>query len=426
MQISNLFAHEILDSKGDPTVEVLVELADGTIASGQVPSGASTGASEAVELRDGGERVRGKGVQKAVDSVNQQFKPLLVGQDATNQRMIDQHMIEADGTENKARLGGNAMVGVSMAVCRAAARSARLPLYQYIGQLNSNTTFAMPQPMILVMEGGKHGNWATDIQEFMIMPQREKFGGLREMLFAGAEVFHALGKLLVKKDYDAGVGFEGAYAPRQLQSNGEALELIMDGIQAAGFQPGVDFKLAIDAAASEFFQDGNYVLKSEQNKVVTPAEWSAQLGRWVQEFPFQSVEDPFHQEQWQSWSDFVAAHGHNIQVVGDDLVTTNVTRIQKAIDSKAMNATLIKVNQIGTVSETLDAINLTHQVGFTSIVSHRGGETNDAFIADLVVGTHSAQSKFGGPDRGERLAKYNRLLGIENVLSGVPAAILEW
>ncbi|MBP9819136.1 phosphopyruvate hydratase [Candidatus Woesebacteria bacterium] len=423
MRITNLFAHEILDSKGDPTLEVLLELENGIITSGQVPSGASTGATEAFELRDKQPRMRGKGVTQAAAKVNTVLKPALVGKDVTAQRELDSLMIQLDGTENKSNIGGNSLTGTSLAICRAGAAAQKLPLFKYIGKLSNTEHLSMPQPMILIMEGGKHGNWATDIQEFMIVPQGSRMRNFREMLFAGAEVFHALEKILLAKGYDAGVGFEGAYCPRQLSSNEEALTLIVEAITQAGYHPGEDFQLAVDVAASEFFHDGNYVLHSEQDRTLTSADWANQLSEWLTTFPFMSIEDPFHQESWSDWQAFTALHGQSMQIVGDDLVTTNVQRIKKAIDSKSMNSTLIKVNQIGTISETLDAIAMTKQAGFASVVSHRGGETNDDTIADLVVGTASEQCKFGGPDRGERLAKYNRLLRIENLLLNQAGAI---
>lgn len=417
MNISHITAHEILDSKGHPTVEAEVTLEDGTKALGAVPSGASTGTTEAVELRDQDKaRYSGKGVLQAVENVNTILNALLVGVDAYDQQKVDQMMIDADGTNNKATIGGNAIVGVSMAICRAAARSQNQELYQYVGQLAHNTVFTLPQPMILIMEGGKHGDWATDIQEFMIIPQREHFSSFREMLRVGSEVFHALGSVLQKKGYDTGVGFEGAYAPKQLQSNQEALELIAQGIQAAGYNLGTQIKLSIDAAASEFFSDGSYILKSEQNRTLSAQAWTDDIVRWAKKYHIWSLEDVHDQEDWDAWQHLVQLVGETHQIVGDDLVTTNVERITLAVERKAMNATLIKVNQIGTVSETLAAIKTTTDAGFANVISHRGGETNDDFIADLAVGTNAGQCKFGGPDRGERLAKYNRLLRIENIL----------
>ncbi|HSW89617.1 MAG TPA: phosphopyruvate hydratase [Patescibacteria group bacterium] len=416
--ITKIFAREILDSNGNPTVEVEVHLDDGTMAIAAVPSGASTGDNEAIELRDGDSaRYSGKGVLNAVKNVNELIAPMIVGKDVTAQRAIDQMMITADTTPNKSKLGANAILGVSMAVCRAAAISAKQELYHYIGNIVGIPTYSMPAPMILLMEGGKHGNWSTDVQEYMILPKKDAFSDFKEILRAGSQIFHALEKVLEEKQLATGVGFEGAYCPSGLTGNEQAFELILEAITKAGYKPGEQFVLAIDAAASEFFKDGNYVLKSEQNKVYTPTDWLQKVLSWVRQYPILSLEDPFDQEDWQSWVNFTSIVGGDHQVVGDDLVVTNVKRIQKAIDQKAMNCTLIKPNQIGTVTETLEAIALTKSVGFTSVVSHRSGETNDDFIADLVVGTGSGQSKFGGPDRGERLAKYNRLLRVEEQLS---------
>lgn len=420
MRITDIKAHEILDSKGDPTLEVSVILEDGTTALSQVPSGASTGSAEAVELRDNdATRYAGKGVLNAINNIHTEIKQALVGQEALNQASIDQILIQLDGTPNKARLGGNSLTGVSMAVCRAAAQSQHIELYQYFGMLTNTKNFELPLPMILIMEGGKHGDWATDIQEFMVIPSPDRFPTFRQKLEAAASIFHILGKSLSEKGYDAGVGFEGAYAPRQLQSNQEAFELIMYAINRAGYQAGTDITLAIDVAASEFFELDHYVLRSEKDRQVAAEQWLAQLETWTKQFPLVSVEDPFHESQWQAWQLFTQNVGQNIQVVGDDLVATNVNLIQKAIDAKAMNSTLIKINQIGTITEALNAMTLSNQAGFQCILSQRGGETNDDLIADMSVGAHFSQCKFGGPDRGERLAKYNRLLRIENQLLGI-------
>lgn len=419
-KIASISALEMLDSNSNPTLQVQVELQNGTTAIAAVPSGASTGATEAVEIRDGDERrYRGKGVLRAVQIVNTHINDLLVGMDATDQTKIDQKMIEADGTSNKSNLGGNSITGTSIAVARAAAASQNIPLYKHFAKLSGLTSdFTMPQPHILIMEGGKHGNWATDIQEFMIRPNREAFPNFAEMLRAGSEIFHTLGKILQEKKYDTGVGFEGAYAPTQLTSNTEALDLIIEAISQAGYQPEEEFSLALDVAASEFYKDGQYILKSEGDIALTPHELSEELSKWIQDYPLYSIEDPFHEDSWEDWSAFVAKHGSHCQIVGDDLVTTNTKRIQKAVDSKSMNATLIKINQVGTITETLAAINLSHQHNMPCVISHRSGETNDDTIAHLAVGTVATQCKFGGPDRGERVAKYNRLLVIENELHG--------
>lgn len=417
MKISYVSAHEILDSNGRPTVEVEVGLDDETISFGQVPSGASTGTHEAVELRDHDEkRYFGKGVLTAVENVNTHISRALEGQDPSNQAAIDQILIDLDGTDNKSKLGANAMVGTSMAVCRAAAVSSKKPLYRYLGEMTGNENFTLPSPMLLLMEGGKHGNWATDIQEFSIFPLTGAFTSFRETLRAGAEIFHTLGQILANKNYEVGVGFEGAYAPKQLASNQEAFDLMMAGVEQAGYHMGEHFMFAVDVAATEFFQNKNYVLASEDNKELSPDAWERQLIDWLNQYPIWSIEDPFDEHDWSHWSHFNQALNNTKQVVGDDLVVTNVELIQQAIEQKAMNATLIKLNQIGTVTETLAAIDTSYKAGFNSIISHRSGETNDDFIADLAVGTVAGQCKFGGPDRGERVAKYNRLLRIENEL----------
>lgn len=418
MKITNINAREILDSKGHPTIEAEVTLEDGTKALGQVPSGTSTGTTEAVELRDKDpKRYGGKGVLKAVGHIRGEIREALVGQDAYGQEKIDRLMIKLDGTENKNRLGGNAMVGVSMAVCRAAARSQKIPLYRYFGRLSENDNFTLPQPMILVLEGGKHGNWATDIQEFFVVPKIEVFPTFDERLRVGAEIFQILGKLLAKKGYAVGVGMEGAYCPQEIKSNSEAFELIVEAVSQAGWSMPEQVVLAADGAASEFFQEGKYMLKSENGLSLSPREWSAKMIDWTNRYPIWSLEDMHDEEDWEEWSYLTAAIGKNVQVVGDDLLTTNVKWIQRAIDTKAVNSVLIKLNQIGTVTETIDAIRLAQSAGFTTVISHRSGETNDDMIADLAVGTNAGQCKFGGPDRGERVAKYNRLLRIEEELS---------
>lgn len=417
MKIKDIHAREILDSKGHPTAEAEVTLENGIKALGQVPSGASTGSTEAVELRDSdSSRYQGKGVLKAVENIKGPIKKLLVGQDAYDQRHIDQLMCDADGTENKAKLGGNAIVAVSMAVCRAAARSQKIPLYQYFGQLSGNDNFVLPQPLILLLEGGKHGNWSTDIQEYFVIPKKEKFESFKERLRVGTEIFHTLEKILKEKGYATGVGYEGAFMPKEIKSNEEAFQLMVEATEKAGYNLPDQVVLGLDAASSEFFVDGQYVLKSEGNLALTPRGWTKKIIEWTKKYPIWSMEDMHAEEDWDEWIYFTSQVGDHIQVVGDDLLTTNVKRIQKAIDLKAVNSVLIKLNQIGTVTETIEAIKLSHSAGFTTIISHRGGETNDDMIADLVVGASSWQCKFGGPDRGERVAKYNRLLRIEEQL----------
>ncbi len=416
MNIKNLHAREILDSKGHPTIEVDLTLENDITATASVPSGASTGSTEAVELRDGDKtRYFGKGVLKAVENVNTELTKVVVGQDVTNQRNLDTLMIEADGTENKGKLGGNAIVAVSMAAARAAAMSQHMPLYRYLGSLVGNTTFVLPQPLLLVLEGGKHGNWSTDCQEYFVVPKKERFSTFKESLRAGAEIFHALEKILADKHYATGVGYEGAFCPMEMKSNEEAFQLMIEATEKAGYKMGDEVVLGLDAASSEFYEGGTYTLKSEGNTKLTSRQWTEKVIDWTKKYPIWSLEDMHSESDWDEWTYFTSAIGKDHQIVGDDLLTTNVKHIQTAIDKKAVNSVLIKVNQIGTVSETLDAITLAHKAGYTTVVSHRGGETNDDFIADLVVGT-SKQSKFGGPDRGERLAKYNRLIRIEEQL----------
>ena len=438
MKIIDVHAREILDSRGFPAVEAEITLEDGIKALGGVPSGSSTGQSEAVELRDkDNSRYFGKGVLKAMENIKGPIKQAITGQDAYDQRLIDKIMIDLDGTENKSRLGGNAIVGVSMAVCRVAARSQKIPLYEYFGKLSGNTKFIMPQPLVLVLEGGKHGNWSTDCQEYLVVPKKEAFGTFKERIRVGAEIFHALEKILDEKGYATGVGFEGAFMPKEMKSNEEAFQLMIEATEKAGYKIGEQIVLGIDGAASEFFlpadmsakalasaeasakegQDGKYVLKSEGGTVLNREEWMEKVIGWTKKYPLWSMEDMFAEEDWESWTTFTSRLGNQIQIVGDDLLATNVKRIQKAIDLKSVNSVLIKLNQIGTVSETLNAIALADKAGFTTIISHRGGETNDDMIADLCVGSGSWQSKFGGPDRGERVAKYNRLLRIEERLS---------
>lgn len=417
MKITDLTAREILDSKGIPTVEAEVHLEDGCVALGGVPSGASTGSTEALELRDNDkQRYFGKGVLKAVENIKGPIREALLGQESSGQKEIDQIMIDLDGTENKSNLGGNAIIGVSMAVCRAAARSQKIPLYQYFGQLTKNNKFALPQPLILVLEGGKHGNWSTDCQEYFVIPKKEAFSSFKECLRVGAEIFHQLEKILEERGYATGVGFEGAFMPKEMKSNEEAFQLMIEATQKAGYSLPDQVVLGLDAASSEFYKDGKYILKSEGNLSLDKDMWLKKVVDWTNMYPIWSMEDMFAEEDWETWVEFNRQVGDRIQIVGDDLLTTNVKRIQKAIGLKAVNSVLIKLNQIGTVSETIDAINLSEKAGFTTVISHRGGETNDDMIADLAVGSPSWQSKFGGPDRGERVAKYNRLLRIEEKL----------
>jgi len=410
--INKIKAREILDSRGNPTVEVEVFVGKRAFRA-SAPSGLSTGATEAIELRDGEERYGGQGVLKAVKNINERIAPEIIGKNPIGQTEIDRLMISLDNTEQKSNLGANAIVALSMALCRAGAFVRDLPLYEHIGKLSGNSDFNMPRPLILVMEGAKHGNWATDIQEFMIAPKNESFPSFREMLRAGSEIFHALEDILKEKGYSTGVGYEGAFCPGEVQSNEEAFDLIIKAIERAGYSAPKDIVLAIDAAASEFFKDGKYVLKSEGNKEFSPKEWTKKVIAWTNDYPLWALEDAHDQEDWDEWVNLTSKIGDKCQIIGDDLLTTNVKRIQKAINPKAVNAVLIKLNQIGTVTETLDAMQLSHSAGFDTIVSHRGGETNNDFIADFVVGSGSLQCKFGAPNRGERLVKYNRLLRIE-------------
>lgn len=414
--VKDIKAREILDSKGDPTIEVEVLLSDGSVGLAGVPSGASTGTKEAFELRDNDKsRYFGKGVLKAVENINKKINQVLIGHDALNQEKIDKLMIHLDGTKNKSNLGGNATIGVSMAICKAAAISQKLSLYEYFGKLIGNNNYQLPQPLILIMEGGKHGDWATDIQEFFVIPKKEKFETFAERLRVGAEIFKTTGKILKEKGYTTLVGFEGAYAPREIISNEEAFQIMINSVEKAGYRPGEDVVLGIDCAASEFFKEGSYYLKREA-LYLKKDEWLNLLVRWCQKYPIWLLEDCFAEEDWEGWEMLMAKLGKKCQIVGDDLLVTNVKRIKEAIEKNAVNSVLIKPNQIGTITETLEAIKISHLNNLLTVISHRSGETNDDLIADLCVGCGSWQSKFGGPDRGERLAKYVRLLRIEEEL----------
>lgn len=423
MKIRRIQATEIVDSRGRPTVSTTVELFDGTIAKGEVPSGASTGKTEVLELRDGDpKRYDGKGVLKAVDTVNKDITQIVFGRDFESVRDLDKLLIDSDGTPFKTNLGGNSILSVSMAFCRAMAKSMGIPLYEYFAKLyyNDNYTkenFQLPSPQILVMEGGSHGDWATDIQEYMVIPQGKRFSTIADKIRAGSEVLNSIHDILIEKKYSVTVGFEGAFAPKEMSGNKEALDIIIAGIEAAGYKPGTDFKLSLDVASSEFYDEKKkvYKLKSE-GKTFTRDEWIAQQVKWYSKYDVQSIEDPLDQEDWEGWQSFVSKYGQEYNIVGDDLLTTNTKRIQKAIDVGAANSVLIKLNQIGTVSETLDAIKMGEDAGFTSVISHRSGETNDDMIADLSVGTPAQFSKFGAVNRGERVAKYNRLMEIEREL----------
>ncbi len=413
MKIKTIHARQILDSRGIPTISTEIELWSGDKGTGEVPSGASTGVNEVLELRD-----EDGNVSQAVNNVNTTIAEAIKEKDFTSQKEFDDFLNQIDGTEQKSHLGGNTILSCSMAFCRATANALGLQLYEYFGMIYwdkeySTDKFKMPRPLILVLEGGKHGDWATDIQEYMIAPKMDQFNSFSEAFHAGTDIFHKMKDILREKGYSTGVGFEGAYAPKEIQSNKESFDIMMEGIQKAGYEG--KFEIAIDAASSEFYKDGKYTLHRE-NKTLTSDEWMKLQEEWYSQYPIFSIEDPFDQTDWESWELFTQNNGNKYQIVGDDLLTTNVKLIQKGIDEKAMNAVLIKLNQIGTVSETLDSIRLTNENGMNVIISHRSGETNDNMIADLVVGTPAQQCKFGGPDRGERLAKYNRLLEIEENL----------
>jgi len=417
MKIAKIFARQILDCRGIPTIEVDAVLESDIIGRAAVPSGASTGTHEAVELRDSeSKNYNGMGVLKAVRNVNQEIAEKIIGMEAEDQKKIDEALIELDGTKKKERLGANAILGVSMAVCRTASYTTKQRLFEYIGKLSSNSSFSIPRPMILLMEGGMHGNWASDIQEFMISPSKKSTFKFDEILYGVHEIFQTLEKLLIEKNYSTGVGFEGGFCPRELKSNEEAFELIIKAIEKAGYKIGEDFVLAIDFAASEFYQDGMYLLKSENEKKYTSQEWKEKVIEWTKNYPIYSLEDPFAEDEWSEWISIMSEIGEDHQIVGDDLTTTNVSRIKKAIDIKAINSVIIKLNQIGTVSETIEAVNFSRQAGLQTVVAHRAGETNDDFIADFAVGTGANQCKFGGLNRGERIAKYNQLLRIEKLL----------
>jgi enolase len=400
-------AREILDSRGNPTVEVEVLLEDGTFARAAVPSGASTGAFEAVELRDGDARYGGKGVQKAVQAVLDVLGPAIEGMDADDQREIDQVMLDADGTHNKAQLGANAILGVSLAVARAAADSAGLPLYRYVGGPNAHV---LPVPMMNILNGGAHADTNVDIQEFMIAPIGA--ATFSEALRVGAEVYQVLKKVLHKKGLATAVGDEGGFAPN-LESNRAALDLIAEAIKEAGYELGRDVVLALDVAATEFCKDGLYRFEGQQK---TADEMIAYYTELVDNYPIVSIEDPLDEEDWDGWKKITDQLGSRTQLVGDDLFVTNVERLQRGIAGGQANAMLVKVNQIGSLTETLDAVELGHRNGYRNMMSHRSGETEDTTIADLAVATNCGQIKTGAPARSERVAKYNQLLRIEEEL----------
>ena len=405
--IDTVHAREILDSRGNPTVEVEVLLEDGTSSRAAVPSGASTGAFEAAELRDGGKRYMGKGVLKAVDFVNDEIAPAVIGFDAQDQRFVDQEMLDLDGTKNKSRLGANAILGVSLAVARAAAESADLSFFRYIGGPNAHT---LPVPMMNILNGGAHADTNVDVQEFMIAPIGAD--SFRESLRWGAEIYHTLKAVLKKRGLATSVGDEGGFAPN-LDSNRAALDLIIEAIEAAGFKPGKDIALAMDVAATEFHKDGKYSFEGKQKSA---DEMIAYYTGLVNAYPIVSIEDPLDEDDWDGWTKMTSELGSKIQIVGDDLFVTNPERLAKGIKHGSANSMLVKVNQIGTLTETLDAVSLAHRNSYRTMMSHRSGETEDTTIADLAVALECGQIKTGAPARTERVAKYNQLLRIEEEL----------
>ncbi|WP_410655265.1 phosphopyruvate hydratase [Amycolatopsis sp. lyj-112] len=407
--IEQVGAREILDSRGNPTVEVEVALDDGTLARAAVPSGASTGEHEAVELRDGDTgRYNGKGVERAVAAVLDEIGPDLVGVEAVDQRIVDQKLVDLDGTPDKSRLGANAILGVSLAVAKAAAESAELELFRYLGGPNAHV---LPVPMLNILNGGAHADTDVDIQEFMIAPiGAESF---REALRWGTEVYHSLKSVLKGRGLSTGLGDEGGFAP-SLKNNREALDLILQAIEKAGYAPGRDVALALDVAATEFFSDGAYTFEGAKKSAEQMSAYYAEL---LRDYPLVSIEDPLSEDDWDGWVQLTAEVGEKVQIVGDDLFVTNPDRLEEGITRRAANALLVKVNQIGTLSETLDAISLATSYGYKSMMSHRSGETEDTFIADLAVATGVGQIKTGAPARGERIAKYNQLLRIEETLA---------
>jgi enolase len=406
MHIEHIEASEVLDSRGNPTVRVLVALDDGTIGRAMVPSGASTGAHEAVELRDGGPRYGGKGVLRAIRNVNEAIAATLADVDASDQVMVDRILCELDGTPNKARLGANAILGVSLAVARAASESWGVPLYRYLG---GPTARLLPVPMLNILNGGKHAPDSTDFQEFMVMPVGAP--SFAEGLRMGAEVYHALKTVLHDAGHIVSVGDEGGFAP-SLPSNEAAVGVILEAIERAGYRAGEDLVLALDPATTELFTEGRYALAKE-GRVLTSAEMVEHWASWAEKYPIRSIEDGLAEDDWEGWKQLTSRLGGSCQLVGDDLFVTNPVRIRRGIAEGAGNSVLVKPNQIGTLTETLEAVQAAHRAGWTAVISHRSGETEDTFIADLAVATASGQIKTGAPARSERTAKYNRLLEIE-------------
>jgi enolase len=413
--IDMIIGREIVDSRGNPTVEVDVILVSGATGRAAVPSGASTGIYEALELRDGDKgRFLGKGVTKAVDNINNIIAPELEGYDSLDQRLIDMMMLELDGTENKSKLGANAILGVSLAVAKAAASYLEIPLYRYIGGTNAHV---LPVPMMNILNGGAHADNNVDFQEFMAMPVGA--GSFKEALRMGAEVFHNLKKVLHAKKLNTAVGDEGGFAP-DLSSNEEAIKMIVMAIEEAGYIPGKDVFIALDPASSEFFKDGKYALEGE-GRSLTPSEMASYYAELVEKYPIISIEDGMSQDDWDGWKELTDKVGHKVQLVGDDLFVTNVKRLATGINTKTANSILIKLNQIGSLTETLDAIEMAQTANYTTVISHRSGETEDSTIADLAVALNAGQIKTGAPSRSDRVAKYNQLLRIEEQL-GITSA----
>jgi enolase len=410
VKIQKLVAREVLDSRGNPTVEVDCLLRSGALGRAAVPSGASTGEHEAAELRDGGKRYRGKGVRKAVAHVNDVIAPALRGRDAREQAAIDHRLIDLDGTPTKRKLGANALLGASLAVAKAAAAEAGEPLFRYLGGKQAVT---LPVPMLNILNGGAHADSSVDLQEFMVVPVGA--GSFADGLRMGAEVFHALRDVLHERGLSTGVGDEGGFAPN-LASNQEALELILQAIERAGYKPGRQIAIALDPASSEFYDDGTYVFRKSDGSRRSSSEMTQFWSDWVARYPIVSIEDGLAEDDWTGWRELTAKLGKKVQLVGDDLFVTNSARLQRGIDAKVGNSILIKLNQIGTLTETLDTIELARQAGYTTVISHRSGETEDTTIADLAVATNCGQIKSGAPARSERVAKYNQLLRIEEEL----------
>ncbi|MFK7602839.1 phosphopyruvate hydratase [Deinococcus sp. SM5_A1] len=409
MNIEKVIAREVLDSRGNPTVEAEVHLDSGYVGRAIVPSGASTGTHEALELRDGGARYGGKGVQKAVKNVNEALGPAVVGMDASDQGGVDAALMELDGTPNKGKMGGNAILAVSLATARAAAEELNIPLYRYLGGSNAKT---LPVPMMNVINGGAHADNSVDFQEFMVMPVGAP--SFREALRYGAETFHSLKKVLSGRGYNTNVGDEGGFAP-DLKSNEEALEVLLEAIEKAGYEAGKDICIAIDPAVTELYKDGKYHLESE-GRVLSTAEMVDFWADWASRYPIVSIEDGLAEDDWDGWQALTTRIGDKVQVVGDDLFVTNPERLQRGIDTGVGNAILVKVNQIGSLTESMDAIELAKRHHYGTIISHRSGESEDSFIADLAVATNAGQIKTGSASRSDRIAKYNQLLRIEEML----------